>query len=253
MNIFINILVAIICFLIGYLFGSIPNAVWIGKVFFHKDPREYGSKNAGATNAGRLFGKKVGFIVILLDIAKAVIPIWGTWSILTFVKFGGSTLLVPTTEYFAGNLDPYIIKWPVYWIVPIGTMIGHCWPIFAKFVGGKAVTVYYTSLIGTTWLLGIPPFLIVYMGSLKLKKYVSLSALITALLYTVVAWTWAILVMTGVIQGRWLTFPSYFGSLCFSWHYAIMITLGCLLVVIRHKSNISRLKDGTESKIKWMK
>ena len=58
MNILINILAVLFCLILGYIFGSIPTAVWIGKIFFHRDPRLEGSKNAGGTNAGRLFGKK---------------------------------------------------------------------------------------------------------------------------------------------------------------------------------------------------
>ena len=58
MNILFNILAVLFCLILGYIFGSIPTAVWIGKVFFHRDPRLEGSKNAGGTNAGRLFGKK---------------------------------------------------------------------------------------------------------------------------------------------------------------------------------------------------
>ena len=68
-----NIGAIIISLLIGYLTGSIPNSIWIGKVFFHKDPRDYGSGNAGATNAGRVFGKKIGFLIIILDSLKMII------------------------------------------------------------------------------------------------------------------------------------------------------------------------------------
>ena len=60
-----NIGTVIFLLIFGYLIGSIPNAIWIGKLFFHKDPRDYGSGNAGGTNAGRVFGKGVGVIVIL--------------------------------------------------------------------------------------------------------------------------------------------------------------------------------------------
>ena len=63
----VNILAPIVCFIVGYFFGAIPNGVLIGKIFFHKDPRNYGSGNSGGTNTGRVFGKKVGFICIALD------------------------------------------------------------------------------------------------------------------------------------------------------------------------------------------
>ena len=88
MNILLlNILVSLIILIFGYVFGSIPTAVWVGKIFFHQDPRDYGSHNAGGTNAGRLWGKKVGFCVIMLDMIKTIAPLYISWAILTFVKF----------------------------------------------------------------------------------------------------------------------------------------------------------------------
>ena len=175
-------------------------------------------------------------------------------TILTYIKFNGQTL-IPTARQmlFGEDISMYVIRWPVYWVVTIGTMIGHCWPIFAQFKGSKAVTVFYTSLIGTSWMLGILPFVIVYMGLLKLKKFVSLSAIITSVFYTIFAWTWAILVMTGTIQGEWLLIPSYFKAMCYSWHFAVMITIGTIIVILRHIPNIKRIKSGTENKISWMK
>ena len=83
----INILAVLFCLILGYLFGSIPTAVVIGKVFFHKDPRDYGSHNAGGTNAGRLFGKKIGFLVIVLDMLKTIAPMYLVCVLLTFIKF----------------------------------------------------------------------------------------------------------------------------------------------------------------------
>ena len=70
-NIWGNIAVAVVCFLFGYLLGGIPNGVVIGKVFFHKDPRDYGSHNSGGTNSGRVFGKWIGILVIGLDMIWA--------------------------------------------------------------------------------------------------------------------------------------------------------------------------------------
>ena len=88
MYVFYNILIALGCLLSGYLIGSFPTSVVIGKVFFHKDPRDYGSHNPGGTNAGRIFGKKVGFIIIVIDMIKTIAPLWIWWAIFTFgLKF----------------------------------------------------------------------------------------------------------------------------------------------------------------------
>ena len=84
MDIIYNILVALICLIFGYLIGSVSFAIIIGKVFYHQDPREHGSKNAGGTNAGRIWGKKVGLLVIILDMIKTIIPMWICWAILTY-------------------------------------------------------------------------------------------------------------------------------------------------------------------------
>ena len=100
-----NIGAIIISLLVGYLIGSIPNSIWIGKVFFHKDPRDYGSGNAGGTNAGRVFGKKVGLLVIFLDAIKLIIPLYAVWAILTFAPiYNGQPLMgILQSIYVEGN------------------------------------------------------------------------------------------------------------------------------------------------------
>ena len=76
-----NILAAILLIIIGYVFGSIPNGIWIGKIFFHKDPRDFGSGNSGGTNVGRVFGKKIGVLCIVLDCLKIIAPFIVAWAI----------------------------------------------------------------------------------------------------------------------------------------------------------------------------
>ena len=72
----VNLLVGLGAVLVGYLFGSIPTGVLIGKIFFHQDPREIGSKNSGGTNIARSFGRKFGFLVIALDMLKILAPVF---------------------------------------------------------------------------------------------------------------------------------------------------------------------------------
>ena len=109
----INILVAIICLSLGYIFGSIPTAVWVGKIFFHQDPRDYGSHNAGGTNAGRLWGKKVGFVIILLDMIKTIAPLYICWACLTFIKFdyNGISDAANLANLYAGLCYANLNKW----------------------------------------------------------------------------------------------------------------------------------------------
>jgi glycerol-3-phosphate acyltransferase PlsY len=80
----INVITALVVLLYGYLWGSIQNGVLIGKIFFKKDPRDFGSHNSGGTNSGRLFGEKIGLLVIFLDMVKGLIAFWSVWAILRF-------------------------------------------------------------------------------------------------------------------------------------------------------------------------
>ena len=148
MNIFlINILAVIFCLVIGYFFGSIPTSVWVGKIFFHQDPRDYGSHNAGGTNAGRLWGKKVGFFIIVFDMIKTVLPVYLCWVLFTFINFpfsgvegvaDGTRALMPTSSVlYTEGANDYAIRWAVYWLAAVGVIVGHCWPVFAGFKGGK--------------------------------------------------------------------------------------------------------------------
>ena len=143
--------------LMSYILGSIPTALIIGKVFFKKDIRQYGSGNLGGSNTGRVLGKKIGFLVMVLDILKAVIAI---------------TL----TKIIISNTDPNLVKLSVY-LSSGAALLGHCYTCFAKFKGGKAVA----STFGILFITNIYIFLIclaLYGIILKLTKLVSLTSII---------------------------------------------------------------------------
>ena len=253
MDIIYNILVAFICLIFGYFLGSISFSIIIGKVFYHQDPRNFGSKNAGGTNAGRLWGKKVGLLVIILDMMKTIAPMWICWAILTFVPFGARPLCVPTELYYTTAKSLYIIQWPVYLLANLGTAIGHCWPCFAKFKGGKAVSAFMGTILGASWGLGWIPAGLIYFPVLKKTKYVSLTSIIMSISASAIAWIWAILCLQNVIPQGWQNFVGYGTTINMSWHFALVITLIAILLIIRHKPNMDRIKAGTEHKIKWMK
>ncbi|MFD1413535.1 glycerol-3-phosphate 1-O-acyltransferase PlsY [Oceanobacillus jeddahense] len=186
--------------IIAYLLGSIPFALIIGKIGYKIDIREHGSGNLGATNAFRVLGIKAGSIVILGDILKG-------------------TLAALLPQLFDANAYPLIIG--------IIAVLGHTYPVFAKFKGGKAVA---TS---GGMILGINPILFIIMVatfllSLYLSKYVSLSSMIT-----------------GVV--------AFFASLFFqNTGLTIVIFILTTFVTYRHWTNIKRIKNGTEPKITWM-
>lgn len=196
----------ILLILLGYLYGSIPFALVIGKVFYNTDVRESGSCNLGGTNAGRVLGKKAGISVIVLDALKAVIIFY--LSSYLSLKFN----LNPDIKYIAG----------------LACIFGHCYPIFAEFRGGKAVS---TSL---GYFLCIEPLyavvaIVVFLLVLKISKYVSLSSISTALI---------VLCITPFLA------VSITAKLC--------MLVAVILLVYRHKDNIKRIKNHTESKIQWM-
>lgn len=196
----------ILLILLGYLYGSIPFALVIGKVFYNTDVRESGSGNLGGTNAGRVLGKKAGISVIVLDALKAVIIFY--LSSYLSLKFN----LNPNIKYIAG----------------LACIFGHCYPIFAEFRGGKAVS---TSL---GYFLCIEPLyaivaIVVFLLVLKISKYVSLSSISTALI---------VLCITPFLA------VSITAKLC--------MLIAVILLVYRHKDNIKRIKNHTESKIQWM-
>ena len=249
-----NILVSILVIFIGYIFGSIPNGIWIGKVFFHKDPREYGSGNSGGTNVGRVFGKKVGLIVILLDADKAIIPLYMIWLFLIKVPLYNNLPLMPdiVTKYSGGDISGYMIQWPVYWLSIVGASLGHCFPFYCKFNGGKNVAVFYGVQTAAGWLFGIVPGLFFFLV-LKIKKWVSLASVSCSWLSVIISWIWAILIETGVLTGSMVWLGSYGPALECNYVFAIIATFGATILTIKHKANFERIKAGTESKIKWMK
>lgn len=239
MNIYgVNILVAVTVAIVSYLFGSIPTGVIIGKVFFHQDLREIGSKNSGGTNAARAFGKKIGVLVIILDMLKTVIPFYIAWALLTYVPALRENM-VWGNGYDAAPL--------YYWGSAFFAALGHCFSIFQKFKGGKAVSCFMGVNVLTSWI----EFVVCgfgYLGIAKKTKLISLTSIISALVGTIVAWTVAIIAFAVPWNPHWLTWlitipeAPYLG-----FEFAIVNTLVGLLLIVRHRSNIARIKAGTES------
>ena len=139
----------------SYLYGSIPFALVVGKVFYGVDVRQYGSKNLGGTNTGRVLGKKAGLAVIILDIFKCFVCV-------SITKLIGHFITLPNYAIYTSA---------------ISCVIGHCFPIFANFKGGKAVSVMFGYALGFGfWVFAIVG--IVFLSVLKITKYVSLSSII---------------------------------------------------------------------------
>ncbi len=239
--IWINIAVITVSLIVGYLFGSIPSGVIIGKVFFHKDPRDYYSHNSGGTNSGRVFGKKIGILVIILDMIKTALPIYAIWATLTFS--GLRNYMLWDNGYDAAPL--------YYWLAGLAAAIGHCWPVYICFKGGKAVSCYMGTNVMTSWVE------FVFAGGAYLiiagkKKIISLASIITSIVGTLTAWIMFILAMTIKTNIPFDLYYSWgFGFLPlfhFGWEFALVDTLIAPLLIFRHRANIKRLKEGTEAK-----
>lgn len=205
------IMMTVLCIILGYLLGSIPFALVIGKLFYKTDIRQYGSGNLGGTNAGRVLGKKAGISVIVLDVLKVVL---------------------------AAGLASLVSEPAAIW-TSLACCIGHCYPIFAHFKGGKAVTTMFGFLISTSififqefsyFLVPLFMFLII----LYLFKYVSLGSICASVCSS--------LYITAQLLS--LDVNSLFIILA-SW-------LMTLLVIYRHSANIKRIQEGTENKVSWL-
>lgn len=186
--------------IIAYLLGSIPSALLVGKIGYNKDIREHGSGNLGATNAFRVLGMKAGIIVTLSDILKGTV----------------ATVL---PILFDASVHPLIIG--------IFAVIGHTYPLFARFKGGKAVATSAGIILGSFPLLFLI-MILTFLLMLYLTKYVSLSSIITGVVTIIVSVFYQDVVLISVLS---------------------LITL---FVIYRHKENLKRIKNGTEPKIKWM-
>lgn len=150
---------------VAYLVGSIPTSVWIGKSFFGVDIRERGSKNAGATNAMRIFGWKIGLTVLVIDMLKG----WGAVN------------LIHLTNYYIPQTGDYI---EFQLLLGIAAIIGHIFPVYVGFRGGKGVA----TLFGLVMAIHPEPTLIctgIFVVTLILTKYVSLSSMIAGFAFPV--------------------------------------------------------------------
>ncbi|MBV7506503.1 glycerol-3-phosphate 1-O-acyltransferase PlsY [Bacillus sp. sid0103] len=195
----------ILVLILAYLLGSIPSGLIIGKVFYKTDIREHGSGNLGGTNTFRTLGVKAGLAVTLADILKG-------------------TLAAALPHLFQVEISPLLAG--------IFAVVGHTYPIFAGFRGGKAVAtsggvvLFYAPYMFIT-------VLIFFFISLYISKYVSLSSMIAGVTAVIFA------IVSGVI---------------YEWDIPLLIVVLLLasFVIYRHRANIKRIMNKTEPKIKWL-
>ncbi len=201
--------------ILAYLLGSIPSAVWVGQAFYGIDVREYGSGNAGATNTFRVLGKKAGVGVLFIDVIKG---------------FTAACLV-----NFLPDVSPYFHKAQyinLQLLFGLSAVIGHLFPIFANFKGGKGIATLLGMLIAIH-LLSAVACLAIFVLILFATRFVSLSSILAAIMFP--------------IQLIWI-FKRY--------EQPLFIAFGicaALLVVLTHRKNINRLLTGSENKARLLR
>ena len=187
----------ILMFIIAYLLGSIPSGVWIGTKFYGKDIRQFGSGNSGTTNTFRVLGKTAGTLVLLADVLKG-------------------TLAASLPLLFHLPINPMVMG--------LAAILGHTYPVFAQFKGGKAVATSAGVLLAYN-----PPFFIysvaIFLVLLWLSRMVSFSSMIALPLIT----------LSSLVIGDWILTA-----------IAFILTI---FIIYRHRENIKRIRNGTESKV----
>ncbi|WBB29068.1 glycerol-3-phosphate 1-O-acyltransferase PlsY [Parvimonas micra] len=194
----------IFCIIISYLLGNISGGMIFGKLLFNKDIRDYGSKNAGTTNALRVFGIKAGALTFIVDVLKSLLAC-----------FIGMKLLGLSGILLAG----------------IFVVIGHNWPIFLNFKGGKGIASSFGFIMFLDYKIAIVA-IIIFIIIVILTKYISLGSMLTTTLVLPISYI-------------------FFGYR----NIYVLLTFLFLasLSIFRHNSNIIRLINGNENKIKIKK
>ncbi len=157
---------AFVLILTAYLLGAVPFSIWFGRFLYQIDIRDYGSGNAGATNAGRVLGKKVGILVFFLDALKGFFAVNILWL---------SGFYVPGTESY--------VNFQI--LLGIAAVIGHFFPVYVGFKGGKGVATLFGVIIAIA---PLPTAMVagVFVLTLLTTKYVSLSSLACGLAFPLV-------------------------------------------------------------------
>jgi glycerol-3-phosphate acyltransferase PlsY len=204
--------ITIICFLGAYLLGSVPSAVWIGKNFYGIDVRQHGSGNAGATNTLRVLGKKAGFIVLGIDALKG------------FAAASLAIFILPD----AGDENHILIYKMVLGFVAV---LGHIYPVFAGFKGGKGIATLLGIVIALNAWLALYCF-VLFVLTVSITRYISVGSMLSAMVSPLIAF--------------WLN------------HYNInplfyFCCVVAILVIYTHRSNIKRLAAGSENRFSFNK
>ena len=199
----------VIAVLLAYFIGSIPSAIWVSKWFFGVDVRDYGSNNAGATNTFRVIGRVAGFTVLFFDILKG----WVSVKILTSL-----ILYEPQSSEFIN----------MQLVVGITAVLGHVFPIYEKFQGGKGVATLMGIILAINFSAAIG-CVVIFLLIFIFTSYVSLGAVVAAIFFPIIT--------IFIIRVESISVV----------YFSIFISI---LVILTHKPNIYRLLNKDENKMK---
>jgi glycerol-3-phosphate acyltransferase PlsY len=198
----------VILFIAAYLIGSIPTSVWLGRRFYSKDVREFGSGNAGATNTLRVLGKKAGAVVLLIDIFKGWLAV-ALVTLSTYPQGSGARIHLEVA-------------------LALAAIVGHIFPIYVGFKGGKGVATTMGIIIGISPVIALL-CMVVFAIVLIVSHYVSLASMLAVSSFPL----WILAVSKNH----------------YSWLIAFSILLP-LMVIFMHRKNIIRLLKRQESELK---
>ena len=219
-------LIAFLTALVAYLIGSISGAIIISKKVSGSDIRESGSKNAGTTNMLRVHGKKLAILTLLVDVIKGVIAVLlGIMVDAVIERQYGMLSIVSPAEWLVGSMK---------YIAAVFAILGHDFPVYFGFKGGKGVATSIGVALVLDWKVG----LIVMIAALIIMastRYVSLGSVIGAIIYPCIVAAF----MLGMDK--------------FNVVYLVSAIIIGLLIIVKHKTNIERLKNGTENKLSLKK
>lgn len=198
--------------ILAYLIGSIPTSVWVSRYFFGVDIRDYGSGNAGATNTYRVLGSKWGTFVMVCDILKGVLAT-------------SLYILIPYYMHDEWDRTNFMVG------LGLSAVLGHIFPIFADFKGGKGVATLFGMVIAIQPVVAVC-CVVVFLLVLYLTRFVSLSSILASVAF-------AVFILFIFNEKETL--------------YRVFAVAVALMVILTHQKNINRLLKGTESKVPILK
>ncbi|MGN1404137.1 MAG: glycerol-3-phosphate 1-O-acyltransferase PlsY [Ruminococcus sp.] len=216
------ILAIVLSAVLSYLLGSFNSAILVVRLLKHKDIRDYGSHNAGLTNTLRCFGKGCAALTLLGDLAKGIVAVWLSRGICVLLDTG---LTAQQDVHFIG------------YIAGIFAILGHVFPIYYHFKGGKGVLVGVSVFLGIDWKVFLC-LILIFIVVLAISRYVSLGSIIASAFCPVITFLFQMW-QRGDLPMWYIWLNTGLSALMAAW------------VIWMHRSNIQRLRAGNENKFSF--